>query len=173
MAASCSITYTCQVQWNSSQNLFFVMEPDIHSLKTMTDLMWGYLFILMQRLILKPRIMWLLLHRPRLDIRSSCPPLLNPQNISPTPAACSTLPPAARRPPHLKVSQTHIHKPTGKLSGAHPPEVDSRVSCSAAADFLTGLVHPYAISVDTNGFSVHLFCLCGVFMYVFSLWPVS
>lgn len=121
----------------------------------------------MQRLILKPRNMWLLLHRPRLDTRSSCQPLSNPQNISPTPAACSTLRPAARRPPHLKVSQTHINKPTGKLTGAHPREIDPRISCSAAADFLTGLVHPCTILYYQCR---HKWILCSLILFMWCVY---
>lgn len=169
MALFCSITYTCQVLWDSFQNLFLgggngagYFQLNCHY---WSDSRLFYLFMVIQQLISKPRNMWLHPRRPRLDIKSSCRPLSNLQNISPTPAACSTPPPAARRPPHLKVRRTQCYPQPLSLN------LNLGFPVLKLYSFPHRRVHPYVI--NTNRLSVHLFCSRGVFMCVFFLWPVS
>lgn len=135
-----------------------------------------YLHLVSQRLISKPRNMWLLPHQPRLDTRSSCLPSSNLQNISPTPVACSTPPLAARRRLHLKVSQTKRNQ-INKIKNQTNKQFWSLTQCKYEAWISCTEVNVFLLSgafnlTLTNGLFGHLFCPCPV-LYVFSQRPFS
>lgn len=130
------------------------MEQDISS--CWSNMRLFYLFMWNQPLISKPRNTWPRPRRPRPDIKSSCPPLWNPQNTNQTPAACSTPPPAARRPPHLKVSLTHN---TCEPNDANQPDKNLGVTLLKRYSAFHRSVHPDAISCSPNELSVPLLCL--------------